>query len=183
MDDKYLSKLEDVKENLRSFKKGYQKTYSVPESMSKNHPLMQGLTLKNFKYSLGEAAKSGDILSALDTVNFYGYKSSLPVNRPTVKRLLIKAFNNSNLDKASTERAYKDLKHFLKTHPESEEVKNPLEKILNYTGIFSILGSLFFLSSNVTGNVAGLTSKTSNFIGIPLFAIGLGLILFCFKRK
>ncbi|MGY4884133.1 MAG: hypothetical protein ACP5NZ_00985 [Nanobdellota archaeon] len=183
MGDKYLSELEKAKENLNNFKKGYQNTLSVPENMSQNYPLKQGLNQKNFKYLLGEAAKSGDIFSALDTVSLYGYKSSLPINRPTVKRLLIKAFNNSKLDKASTTRAYNSLKQFLKTHPESEEVKNPLEKILNYVGIFLILGSLFFLSSNITGNVVGLTSKTSNFIGIPLFIVGLGLVIFCSRKK
>ena len=52
---------------------------------------------------------------------------------------------------------------------------------------FAILGfgaSIFFLSSNVTGNVVGnLTQNTSNAIGAVLFCVGLIAGLFYFRGK
>ena len=51
-------------------------------------------------------------------------------------------------------------------------------------GLASIIFSLFFLSSNLTGNViSNLTQNSSNLIGAGLFILGLIGCLFYFKTK
>jgi len=59
-----------------------------------------------------------------------------------------------------------------------------LEKKVITPSIIALMGGLFFLSSNVTGNVIGnMTNSTSNWIGGVLFALGLVGALFYFKKK
>jgi hypothetical protein len=49
--------------------------------------------------------------------------------------------------------------------------------------IIGILGGIFFLSSNITGNVIGLNQTSSNWIGIVLFIIGIIGAFAYFKRR
>ena len=57
-------------------------------------------------------------------------------------------------------------------------------RITAVVSAISLLGGLFFLSSNLTGNVIGnMTNLTSNWIGGILFAIGLIGAFFYFKNK
>ena len=47
-----------------------------------------------------------------------------------------------------------------------------------------IIGSIFFLSPNITGNVIGnLSNNNSNFLGAILFILGIGFLLFIFRRN
>lgn len=62
--------------------------------------------------------------------------------------------------------------------------KNSLEKYIPITSIVGVICGLFFLSSNVTGNVIGnMTNSTSNWIGGILFIIGLIGSFFWFKSR
>ena len=57
-------------------------------------------------------------------------------------------------------------------------------KLSAITTILGFLASLFFLSSNFTGNViSNLTLKTSNIIGTILFLVGLIGAFFYFKKR
>lgn len=49
--------------------------------------------------------------------------------------------------------------------------------------ISGLILSLFFLSSNFTGNVIGLNQTASNWTGIILFLVGIISAVFYFKRK
>ena len=51
-------------------------------------------------------------------------------------------------------------------------------------GILGIIGGLFFLSPNLTGNtIANLTQNYSNILGIILFALGILGIYLSFKKS
>lgn len=57
-------------------------------------------------------------------------------------------------------------------------------KVGAFIGISGILASIFFLSSNITGNVIGnMTHLTSNLIGGILFVIGVAGTFFYFKKR
>ncbi|MDO8517410.1 MAG: hypothetical protein Q7S33_04790 [Nanoarchaeota archaeon] len=59
-----------------------------------------------------------------------------------------------------------------------------LEKTALAVSMIGILGGIFFLSSNITGNAIGnLTISTSNIFGAVLFVIGLVSGFFCLRGK
>lgn len=58
-----------------------------------------------------------------------------------------------------------------------------LEKATRMAGIVGLIGGLFFLSSNITGNVIGINQTSSNWIGGILFFIGIIGIVTYFKRR
>jgi len=63
-------------------------------------------------------------------------------------------------------------------------VVGDLEKAVSIVAIASLLGSLFFIASNFTGNVIGnLNSNSTSAIGIILFLVGLIGTFFYFRRK
>ena len=62
--------------------------------------------------------------------------------------------------------------------------KNLEQKVSSVTSIVGILGSAFFLSSNITGNaISNLTNQTSNFLGAGLLVVGLVAGFFWLKSK
>lgn len=62
--------------------------------------------------------------------------------------------------------------------------KRGLEKTVATTAIISLIGSILFLSSNITGNVIGnMTNSTSNIIGVVLLVVGLVAGYFYIKNK
>jgi hypothetical protein len=58
-----------------------------------------------------------------------------------------------------------------------------LEGVAATTSIIGFLGSLFFLSPNLTGNIVGLNQTTSNFTGSILFIVGLIGVFAYFRVK
>ena len=67
---------------------------------------------------------------------------------------------------------------------DNSESKPQLEKRLGILVILSIFGGIFFLSSNLTGNVIGtMTNSTSNILGAVLLVIGLTGSFFWIRRK
>lgn len=57
-------------------------------------------------------------------------------------------------------------------------------RLSSVIAIVGVLGGIFFLSSNVTGNaIADLTTKTTSFLGAGLIIIGLVAGLFWVKKK
>jgi len=58
-----------------------------------------------------------------------------------------------------------------------------LEKTAATTSIIGILGGIFFLSSNITGNVIGLNQSTGNILGVVLLCVGLVGSFFWFKNR
>jgi hypothetical protein len=81
-----------------------------------------------------------------------------------------------------------DLKYFQQQLiPQAK--KRSLERHVGYSSfailsILSLLGALFFVSVNLTGNAIGaINENNSNWIGFCFFACGLILALVHFKRK
>lgn len=69
-------------------------------------------------------------------------------------------------------------------HSDLERQKSLEEKLSGTTALVGILGSLFFIGSNLTGNViANLSSNTTNITGIILFLVGVVGAFFHFKEK
>ncbi|PIN89685.1 hypothetical protein COU57_05585 [Candidatus Pacearchaeota archaeon CG10_big_fil_rev_8_21_14_0_10_32_14] len=61
--------------------------------------------------------------------------------------------------------------------------KSLLDKLSATASVLSLLGSIFFLSSNITGNVVvGMNQTNSNFYGISFFVLGLLLAIYCLER-
>jgi tetratricopeptide (TPR) repeat protein len=78
----------------------------------------------------------------------------------------------------------------LKNREKSEELKRKIRKKSLYSKLSSIItivglgGGLFFLSSNITGNViANLSTNTNSWIGGVLLAVGLIAGFFWIKNK
>ncbi|MBM3247087.1 hypothetical protein FJZ17_00920 [Candidatus Pacearchaeota archaeon] len=62
--------------------------------------------------------------------------------------------------------------------------KRGLEKVAATASIIGVLGGIFFLSSNITGNaIADLTTKTTSFLGAGLLIVGLVAGFFYIKDK
>jgi hypothetical protein len=64
-----------------------------------------------------------------------------------------------------------------------EKDEGGLEKLTSIIAISSLALSLFFLSSNLTGNVIGLNQTASNWIGAALFVLGLVGVFFYFRNR
>lgn len=78
-----------------------------------------------------------------------------------------------------------ELANLIRNNPKikKEFRRNNLEYRLSaIIGITGLLGSLFFLVSNLTGNMIGISQSTSNFIGIILFLVGLTGAFSYFKK-
>ena len=59
-----------------------------------------------------------------------------------------------------------------------------LEKSVAVVSIISLIGSIFFLSPNLTGNVVGnMTNSTSNVLGTFLLFVGLIAGFFSLKKR
>jgi pilus assembly protein TadC len=79
-----------------------------------------------------------------------------------------------------------EVPELVKEIPKTAKYKRlPLENtLLAIIGSFGIIIGLFFLSSNLTGNVvSSLSQAYSNIIGIALFLIGLVGAFFYFKKE
>ncbi len=65
-----------------------------------------------------------------------------------------------------------------------EPEKEALEKRVTIPVIVLLIASLFFLSTNITGNAIGsLPSSSSNILGIVLIIVAIFLFVFGIKRK
>ncbi len=72
-------------------------------------------------------------------------------------------------------------KEFIRTSPKRQSLEKKLIGIISISGFVL---SLFFLSSNITGNVVGnLTLRSSSFIGGGLFILGLVTGFFWLKKS
>jgi hypothetical protein len=75
-------------------------------------------------------------------------------------------------------------KESMKKRLETKRKQNLEGKTSGIIGIVGVLGGIFFLSSNLTGNVIGsLNQSSSNFIGIGFFLVGLVGAFFYFKKR
>lgn len=62
--------------------------------------------------------------------------------------------------------------------------KSPLKNTLMIISFIGILVGIFFLSTNMTGNVVGgLNQVTLNWIGILLLVMGLAEVFFILRRN
>lgn len=62
--------------------------------------------------------------------------------------------------------------------------RSPLENFVIAIAVVSLIGSIFFLSGNITGNaVGGLNQASLNWIGILLLVMGLVEVFFILKKN
>jgi hypothetical protein len=105
------------------------------------------------------------------------------------------------ISEAASRSPYYDTKHHWENELKKVEKKIPLMnekrgiKVGSYldrrknrsleaiTAIIGLVGGAFFLSSNMTGNVIGLSASSSNIIGSVLLIIGLVACFFWVKSK
>lgn len=72
----------------------------------------------------------------------------------------------------------KEIRKYVEKHSSEEQEKGLAGKVMNVIGSIALLGSLFFLYPNLTGNIIGnMNSSGSNWIGAILFILGLGLFV------
>lgn len=93
--------------------------------------------------------------------------------KPSVKRKLLKAIEkdvqSGYVDPNS--QISNDIKEYLERNLTQKGIENKVVSILTVIGF---TGALFFLSTNITGNVIGnLTNTTSNWLGGILFVLGI----------
>ncbi len=137
-----------------------------------NNQGYQELALKHLESIAGELEKSD--LKEYQKQKFAGsiqrraYRIS---NDPYVAK-------NHELDEMAIELVEEmEKKYGVKPHP-------ALERSLSLIAVSGILGGIFFLSTNMTGNViADLTTKTTSFLGAGLLVVGLVAGFFYIKSK
>jgi hypothetical protein len=148
---------------------------------------------------LKEAAKRGSVEGAKEAIRLYEKFNPKKLTRPGTLKLLDSAaekrgINTSHDDIYSPEELwgedfdpeevwhsnpqayiYDEARVIIERAKRNQPESGGLEKGVTATvAIVSLIGSLFFLSPNITGNtIAALTNSTSNMVGAGLLVIGL----------
>ncbi len=132
--------------------------------------LLEGYAHTVLKYS----AKTGDTTHAANAIRNLESLGLNPSGSAFARQAARMALKKSGKGLSRSSQAEKDLSSFL---ADSERPNGRLGVVL---GIVGFGASLFFFSSNFTGNVVGnLTQNTSSAIGAGLFVLGLfGVSLF-----
>ncbi len=61
--------------------------------------------------------------------------------------------------------------------------ENLTSRLSSILSIIALLGGIFFLSGNITGNaVAGVSPGYANLIGVPLVLVGLAFSVIYFRK-
>ena len=192
MSDKYLDKLkkfETSEKNFgqrREFEKGYKSTVGdfgreiyYPVKVDGMDPEMKGKYLGDASRLMSYAIKTGDSYRAIQALEIY--KRFGVANRSSVKNRLLKALESAKKDKNFYEQSLPKARNFF------EESKNkPQDLTKKLFGLGAVAGfvfSLFFLSSNVTGNVIGNAGASSNNVAGIITLTASFLLAFLALRK
>ena len=141
-----------------------------------NKKLTYGVKEGDTGYSLSATG----LYEAIDKANVLSVKLA---DRTSVKNRLVRAYEKEAKEDPEKALARKDaIIAFLKRHPSKER---GLEHHVSAAVLILVgIASLFFLSSNLTGNVIGNMSQTSsNWVGGVLFIIGLVGAFLYFRNK
>ena len=90
-------------------------------------------------------------------------------------------FGKKQIDKVNRKRLIKLGKYLQRREDRNKD--GGLENLSATTAIIGLIGGLFFLSSNFTGNVIGLNQSTGNILGAVLLVGGLVGSLFWFRSR
>jgi len=103
-------------------------------------------------------------------------------NRNSVQRRLFNVYKTLKDKKENIPSKYeKELEKIFSLEPPKSSLEH---KFIPVIAGASIIGALFFLSPNLTGNIIGnLTKNNSNIMGLVLFVLGLIGFLFYFRKK
>jgi len=199
---KRVKETQEARQRYREFKEGYKKEPEHPtmvnpvrdatNSYLSYHkkdgelygvdgkvisPKEKGEILNTASTLMSMAQRINDIGDAVQSAKLY---ELLGVgNRASVKKRLLKVY-----EKNPGPYYLKEVKDFLKRNPGEKEGRGLEKKFIPVITGFSLIASLFFLSSNITGNVIGnLTKNSSNIIGLILLIVGLIGLLVYFKKR
>jgi len=161
---------------LKTLERKGDKIYHIDREVAVS-PKEKGEILNTASTLMSMAQRINDIGDAVQSAKLY---ELLGVgNRASVKRRLLKVY-----EKNPGPYYLKEVKDFLKRNPGEKEGRGLEKKFIPVIAGFSLIVSLFFLSSNITGNAIGnLTKNGSNIIGLILLIIGLIGLLVYFKKK
>ena len=172
-----------VKKAVNDYEGAFLGYYSAAKYLTKNRE-------KNYKKEYDE--KVEDIEKAESSTSSSEYKEDLRKSLNEIKSEYDRYYNKNELRAKEKEclRQAERLEKVLKGKWKGlrgvvEEGSEKTARIAVATAsIIGLLGGIFFLSSNLTGNVVGnMTNSTSNWIGGILFAIGLVGAFFYFKKR
>ncbi len=171
--DKYLEKLKEIEESI-AFKEGYKLENSKKnrsendlyrgrriddKEIEKMSSYERGMVISNASELMSQSLKNKNSASALSAAEIYeafGYG-----NRSSVKNRLLKALEK---EKFKDNYFYKETlpiaKQFFERNP--DKPRDLTKKLFGLGAVAGFVFSLFFLSSNVTGNVIGNAGASSN---------------------
>jgi len=133
------------------------------------------------RQNLNDAIKTGDLRSILGAI--YGYTRAGAGNTKQVKEKITEALQKYVLREGieSLPRHHlKAIDNFLR-QPSQKNLSSKFSIIIAFLGI---VGALFFLSPNLTGNAIGsLNQIASNWVGIILFVFGLSAAFYFFENR
>jgi len=166
------------------------------ESLAAEAYIKSGMKKEDAYFRAAESAeRNADLLRVgtydPDTREFYR-SAALDYKQTGTKKGLIKAAGayekaGSFIEAANAYKKAgmtdKEISDTIEEH-RKRKFRSKLETTAATSSIISLLGGIFFLSSNLTGNVIGnMTNSTSNWIGGILFAVGLIGAFVYFKKK
>ena len=125
--------------------------------------------------------------------SIYGDSKKADVKKVTEHAKFLEKYNRPDLaaryyaligDEGNYERASNAAKNRDNSQTRQDHIKSKLEKAAIAASIVGIIGGLFFLSSNITGNaIANISVQNSSFLGAGLLIVGLVAGWFWLKGK
>jgi len=142
-------------------------------------------------YEIVEKAGFGNsprLRDSLGSVTYKGWDKT--TNSFSYKRRKVKGDVGEIIGNTAVVHTYKAMGKYVGEYIASEaqkkerEASGGLEKTFATVSVISLIGSLFFLSSNVTGNaIANLNVQNSSFLGAGLLIVGLVAGFFWVKSR
>ena len=131
-----------------------------------------GYEIKSTIYSI--RTKIADVLDVLESPSYPTFEPSWPEGS-------VAEYNSKTLGSKIKARQAARIEYLLR---HKSERKKGLESIAGPTALVAFLSSIFFFSSNVTGNVInGLNQSSANRVGTALFLIGMLGVMAYLKEK
>ena len=189
-DEDYSSMRRGARNGKNDFKRNYVETGPV-SSNSYRHAgeiVTQYLTQSDYHARKGEySAALGLLHKAYDQARNFPEvmkdKYTDAIERRAVRMSNRVDHQRPDMDKPQNpENFHFNISNFLDDIENERGSKRKLEEVAGAVTVVSLLGSIFFLSLNLTGNAIG-SGIVSNFIGVGLFLLGLAGSLFYFRNK
>jgi len=182
-----MSKREEFS-NSKEAERRHSEYGKILVGMNSKHYLDEGIIRADEKRKAGDLYGSIDMLNRTyknlteeaNNLNNYDKLAYLSKIQQRTNRIILQAESSHREDVISSAKSLDN-----KVNKSGIEIgrRTPV-RLKAIASVIALLGGLFFLSSNVTGNVIGnMTNSTSNWIGGILFSLGLVGALFYFRKK